>query len=80
MDFNLDRDWETHLMDDPPERHHEAAEHHDSSAARHDAAARFWEKQGDAERATLQRDMAAWERGAADLERRWAAIAGREAR
>jgi hypothetical protein len=47
---------------------------HDAAAARHDQAAQFWGERGDAERSTLQRELASYERQGADWEWRWVAL------
>jgi hypothetical protein len=54
--------------------HHQAAERHEMAADNHERAARFWEERGDPDRAILQREMAAFERQGAELERRWARL------
>jgi hypothetical protein len=46
------------------------------AAGNHERAAKFWEGQGDSERAALQREMAEHERRGAELERRWADLSG----
>jgi hypothetical protein len=58
--------------------HRDAADRHQQAAENHDRAARFWDGQGDVERAELQRDMAAYERHGAKLESAWAELRERE--
>jgi hypothetical protein len=60
------------------DRHLESAERHEAAAKTHEEAAEYWESQGDAERAALQREMMGYELRGAELERRWAAIVERE--
>jgi hypothetical protein len=62
-------------VNDEPAVHHDAAARHEQAAANHDRAAQYWEGQGDRARANLQRDLAAYERRGAVLERRWAKLA-----
>ena len=59
--------------------HLEAARRHEEAAANHERAAIFWEQHGDSARAGLQREFAEYERGGAELERRWAALIERDA-
>ena len=63
-----------------PERHEQSARRHDAAAERHADSATFWDKQGDVERAILQRDLAAYEREGAVLQRRWADLLQRSTR
>lgn len=58
--------------------HLDAAAAHERAAESHARAARYWDDEGDAERAELQRDMAGYERKGAELERRWAALIVRD--
>lgn len=55
--------------------HRGAADRHETATETHERAARFWDDQGDAGRAELQREMAEFERRGASLERRWAELA-----
>lgn len=59
------------------EVHWNAAARHERGAETHERAAHFWDDQGDAERAALQREMAEYERTGARLERRWAELVER---
>lgn len=52
--------------------HRTAALRHEQAAANHDRAAVFWDRQGKPKQAGLQRDLAAYERHGAELERQWA--------
>jgi hypothetical protein len=45
-------------MPQSPERHLEAGARHEQAAASHERAARYWDQQGDADRAALQRELA----------------------
>ena len=54
--------------------HLDAASRHEGAAVTHERSAKFWDEQGDAERAALQRELADYARRGAALERRWAAL------
>jgi hypothetical protein len=66
------------MIADTIANHLHAAARHLEAAANHDRVAKFWEEQGDDDRAELQRALADHERHGADLERRWAALIKRE--
>lgn len=65
-------------MEHSPKGHLEAASRHADAAVSHERSARFWDEQGDAERAAPQRELAGYESRGAELERRWAALIERE--
>lgn len=67
----------TAIKHDPAD-HHRAAGRHLEAAENHDRAAAFWRGRGDRDRATLQHEMAEYERHGAELERRWAALVERD--
>lgn len=54
--------------------HRDAARRHEMASASHARASKFWEGQGDGERAELQREMADYEQLGAQLELRWAEL------
>lgn len=65
-------------MGHSPKGHLEAARRHEEAAGTHERSAKFWDEQGDAKRAALQRELADHERHGAELEGRWAALIERE--
>lgn len=64
--------WPTESAVSDQAADHRAAAGHEVAADNHERAAKFWEGQGDTQRAGLQREMAAHERLGAEFERRWA--------
>jgi hypothetical protein len=51
--------------------HRSAAARHELAAEHHDRCASYWDLRHEPAHAELQRDLAAHERSAAELERRW---------
>ena len=62
----------------PSRQHHiDAAARHEHAAENHEHTAKFWDDNGDRERAELHRALAEYERRGAELERGWAELAAR---
>src|SRR5437764_15035641 len=62
-----------------PASHRDVALRHELAAQTYDRAARFWDDQGERDRADLQREMAAYEQHGAQLEHRWADLVDEDA-